>query len=194
MPLKQIHQHELQLSDTQKMDINPSFGNRITELIFNEERYKKLLANKLLNSRLTKHEKQDIYRYLTNMEPPLDKGKGRPSSVHRDISMAIDFLFLRNSGMANATLMDTIREYDERPTNVKINNNAIYSAVDRGVSIIRTMNIIQFANDFDNGYLCDLPASDDELNKKADVVRELDSLIENYLEQKKQRKKGFTTK
>lgn len=153
------------------------------------KKYKTKLANKVINNKtLTISEKEDIYRYLTDKEPPYIKCKGRESTEFRDMRIAIDFLFQRKTQISTDKLMDTLREYDERPGK-KISDNAIYSAIDRGVSALIKHNVTQIGIDYDNGHLPDFTDSVEDLKKKAKEARELYFLIEEYIEQKEQRRK-----
>ncbi len=165
---------------------------------FNPDDRKRVLADKvILSKRLTSVEKVDIYRYLTGKEPPYIDAKGRPPTTGRDMAMAIDFLFLRKSINDTAELMNTLRKYDKRrgvkykenTNHIKITDSAIYSAVNRGVSAILERDALQFSTDYENGYLCDLTDNDEELKQKAEDVKELYSLIDDYLKEKEPRRK-----
>lgn len=161
------------------------------------DKRKLTLAKKVIYAKsLTLSEKEDIYRYLTGQEPPLISVKGRPSTTGRDVRIAMDFLYLRENEKDINKLIDTLREYDKKhiqnkdnPNYAKLTNNAIYSAVNRGVKEILKQNFIQWAIDYEAGFLSDISESEESKRKVAEDTRELYRLIEKYLEEKKNRGK-----
>jgi len=182
----------------------PSLGKQIAGCILNTNNSKKYLAEKILSKKkLTIPEKEDIYRYLTGNEPPCIREKGRPSTMGRDMAMAIDFLFLRKTIINTDEIMDTLRKYDKKygiESILPISDNAIYAAINRGVAAIKerasllgravspTGEIceieIRFDTDYENGYLCDLTDNDGELKQKTADFKELNSLIDEYVNEK----------
>lgn len=157
-------------------------------LLSDNAKYKRFLAEKILSGgRLATSEKEDIYRLITGKEPPAIRGKGRPSTVARDMAMAIDFLLMRYQHVPADLLLDRIRQYDERP--LKLTNSAIYSAVDRGVSALLMMKAFDFVSDYDNGFLCDIEEENGRLETMANDLRTLHSLVGEYLEEKSSKTK-----
>ncbi|EKD87229.1 MAG: hypothetical protein ACD_36C00183G0002 [uncultured bacterium] len=180
---------DLKPFNQQDVELEPSPGTQLANSLFYDYEYKRLLAKKVISGRLTNSEKQDIYYYLTGTPPPSIRGRGRKSTMGRDMAMAIDFLLLRKTIKDTKELMDTIRKYDEREVTVKISNNAIYAAVDRGVSAIIQRDSMQYATDFENGYLCEMQGDEENMRNKAHEIRELQLLVEAYLDEKEPRKK-----
>jgi len=179
-------------------DDTSSPNKQKSDTLSRTDKRKLTLAKKVIYAKpLTVSEKEDIYRYLTGQEPPLIYGKGRPSTIGRDLRIAMDFLYLRENEKDINKLLDTLREYDknhihnkDNPYYAKLTNNAIYSAVNRGVKEILKQNLIQWAIDYEDGYLSDIPESEESKRKVAKNTKELYRLIEKYLEEKKRKKRG----
>jgi hypothetical protein len=106
------------------------------EIYYSAEEYlavdrKNELAKKLLSSRLSKPEKEEVYELLTGAPAPTSKGPGRPTHARDDQGAAFDFLFTveKNNGPLSAKAKKAlIAKY-----NIPPQSSGFYAAINRGV-------------------------------------------------------------
>jgi hypothetical protein len=129
-------------------DPDPEFIAR-----FHERKRKKNIAEKIISGKkLSQSEKIEIYVSLTGNRPPL-KPKGRPSTVERDIGIAVEYLRdleTRGVKMAGTIRMELTQKY-RLPSS---RENTFYTALNKGIWEIEKVS---------NGIIANPESTEDDL-------------------------------
>lgn len=108
--------------------------SRLSELYqqYNLEYIRKgKLAEKVLSGKqLNRLEKEEIYKLLTGKEPPPAAKRGRTSTVDRDFSLAVDYLYQKAEGKKRT---DILRQQLAKKHGLSGRENTFYVALNRGI-------------------------------------------------------------
>jgi len=136
--------------------------NNLSSNELSQQQLKEELADKVLRGKkLSKSEKESIYRILTGKEPR-PKKRGRPKLDVRNYRMAIAFLQMMDEDPNKSHIYkERIREQYSRYKLSK-NDNTFYAALNKGIDILqaRAESCIERANSN-----IELGANDEELLK-----------------------------
>jgi|GEM_PF-2077535 len=132
--------------------VTPSPWTQIyAKYLIEEEIARKLeLAEKLIatGKKLTRLEKEEIYRFLTGGEPNSYANRGRPTTKWRDLILAMKFLAQRNETKDSAkTIMKKLAKMYNLPgadiseTQRNIDPQTFYKAIDRGIKLLEASDV-----------------------------------------------------